>query len=357
MADLVFSFGLSGRVDPATRSDLAARVVAARAEVRAALARAGAARLVEPFDPNRFNRDSTVGENLLFGVTRRSGSDLVALETAAHLRRVIDDTGLSGPFFEKGRAIARTMVDIFSGMSHGREMFERFSFIGTAELPRYAAMVQAPTAELGAADVDALVALTLGYSELRHRLGLVDADLEARIVRARTAFAETLPPALEGQIDFYHPDRYCAAAPLRDNLLFGRISHAAARADALVTATLREVLTRLGLEDAVYAIGLDTEVGFEGHTLMQIHRSGVDIARCLVKGPDIFVLHDALNGFSEREARAVVEKIAAAMKGRSLVATRHDGAPLDVFEAIFTFEAGRVVASQAQPGPLASVAE
>src|SRR5215212_3373508 len=59
----LYRFGLSGTVDPERYPDLAGRLVEARTLMRAKLEEAGRADVVEPFDPERYNRQATVAEN------------------------------------------------------------------------------------------------------------------------------------------------------------------------------------------------------------------------------------------------------------------------------------------------------
>ena len=67
MQEDIYRFGLSGMIDPDRDPELASRIVEARALLRRTIA-AGMADLVEPFDPQRYNDQATVAENLLFGV-------------------------------------------------------------------------------------------------------------------------------------------------------------------------------------------------------------------------------------------------------------------------------------------------
>ena len=63
----VYLFGLRGRLDPERQPDVATRIVEARHVLAERLAENGLANLVERFDPDRYNANSTIGANLLFG--------------------------------------------------------------------------------------------------------------------------------------------------------------------------------------------------------------------------------------------------------------------------------------------------
>ena len=61
--------------------------------------------------------------------------------------------------------------------------------------------------------------------------GLVDPLFKARTLRARASFRRYLPLHYADDIEFYDPDRYMKAAPIRDNILFGRIGYGIANAE------------------------------------------------------------------------------------------------------------------------------
>jgi hypothetical protein len=73
------------------------------------------------------------------------------------------------------------------------------------------------------ADRARLMTLPLRYIEARHRLGLIDAAMEDRLLSARRAFAANLPASLRNAVEFYDFEKYNSAATLQDNILFGRL--------------------------------------------------------------------------------------------------------------------------------------
>ena len=73
-----------------------------------------------------------------------------------------------------------------------------------------------------------------------------------------------LPVSLKSAIEFYDEARFCAAASLQDNLLFGRIAADQAGALEAVQEVTRRVLTQRGLDGEVSRIGLDTPIDVAG---------------------------------------------------------------------------------------------
>ena len=109
------------------------------------------------------------------------------------MQTVLRELGLDRDLLRMGLSIAETMVELFSGLSPDNPLFEQYSFISADELPNVRLLLQ----RLGGKGVEAvpeadrvrLMTLPLRYIEARHRLGLIDAEMEDRLLAARRAFA------------------------------------------------------------------------------------------------------------------------------------------------------------------------
>ena len=64
----IYNFGLLGKLSKSTDPDILERIVNARQVVREHLAEENLLNVIEPFDPSNFNRNASLGENLVFGV-------------------------------------------------------------------------------------------------------------------------------------------------------------------------------------------------------------------------------------------------------------------------------------------------
>src|SRR5690606_39574634 len=129
----------------------------------------------------------------------------------------------------------------------GDPLFERYSLIRADEMEHYRKLldiVRQPGGKqhLSPGARTRLIALALGYIEPRHRLSLLDPAFNARILRARASFMRHLPREYEGRIEFYDPAKIMMAAPIRDNILFGRIAFKGSRAEQRVWQVVRKVI-------------------------------------------------------------------------------------------------------------------
>ena len=163
-----------------------------------------------------------------------------------------------------------------------------------------------------------------------------------RIVAARQRLMEEARRSGSADIAFYDPAELNVRAPLRDNLLFGRIGYGVAGAEQKVLAAVRDSIKALALEPQVYRLGLDFQVGNGGRRLSPAQRAGVSIARTLVKRPSLFVLDNALVAFGEGERRAIRQTIRSIMVGRTLVEIAQDESRPDEFDWIVRFTGAKV---------------
>ena len=342
MDDAVYRLGLASTIDPKRQSDLATRLVAARRAVNERLTAEGARGLIESFEPALFNVNATIGENLLFGVAHSSAFADEKLAGHPLVRPILDATGLTALLDEMGRKIAATMVEIFQGVSADHYLFEQFSFIQPDDLPACKEALARAGGQRNESDAAQFIGLSLRYVEPRHRLGLLTRDLSQRMLQARAAFMATPAADIRGDIEFYDPDRYCAAAPLRDNLLFGRIAHGTRDAAARVLETVRKLLQEQNLEREVFRLGLDHPTGPGGRLLQPADRSAIALARSLIKRPEILVLNQPFGAFSEAEARILLARIRAFTAGATLIAVTRDPALARTFDYVVEVDNARV---------------
>ncbi|MEE7460046.1 multidrug ABC transporter ATP-binding protein [Methylobacterium fujisawaense] len=371
----VYARGLTGRLDPAAQPRLAAAIVAARRTMRVALAAKGAERLVEPFDPDRYNNQASIGENILFG--EPVGGTFAPLRFARHpyLRAVLEAEGLVRPLTEIGLSVARSTVEIFADLPNDHPLFDAYSLFQAAErgyfedlvarLPGAASLRRGPA---GQRDRARLIGLALRYNESRHRFGLIDGPFEERLVQARRSFARMLPAHLAGAVVFHDPSRVNPAASLEENLLFGRISLGEANAEPRVRELVRRVLADEGLEASVYGLGLDSKVEIQPSTgaladgaINARERVAIELSRCLARDPDILVVAVAMDERKAEGARERLAQLRQARAGRGLIVFLSETGLAECaapFDAVIAVENSAVVApvpadAEREPEPAA----
>jgi putative ABC transport system ATP-binding protein len=346
----IYSLGLRGAIDAEKRPDLAEKILKARHALHGHLQDADYAGLVEPFNSERYNRNLSVAENLLFGTPVGNQFDGDNIAADPYVQAVLHGTGLELELQRMGLTIAETMVELFSGLSPDNPLFEQYSFISADELPNVRLLLQ----RLGGKGIEAvpeadrprLMTLPFRYIEARHRLGLIDSAMEDRLLAARRAFAANLPAELRSFVEFYDFGRYNSAATLQDNILFGRLVYGQAQAEQRIGTLISDVLNELDLRNAVIEVGLDYNVGVAGKRLPATQRQKLGIARALIKRPQLLIVNEAVAVFDGRTQDRIRDNILATAKkeDRGVVWIANRPAQAEPFEQIVVMQGGKIAA-------------
>ncbi|WP_417430832.1 ATP-binding cassette domain-containing protein [Kiloniella sp.] len=345
----VYLFGLSGIVDCENRPDIAESILGARIALKEHLKSTGDEDLVIAFDPEKYNKNATLRENLLFGTPRKkqyAGNNLLTMPI---LRESVEEAGLKDSIYNMGLSIARTMVELFMGLPPSHQFFEQFSFISADDLPEFDKIVKradkSSFSEISDSDREALMYLPFDYVEARHRLGLVTEDVEAKILKARQIFTEKLESRDPDAVEFYDPDSYNSAASIQDNILFGRLAYGRAEAGATIGRVMTELLDDLGLRSEVIEVGLEFNVGIAGNRLSSVQRQKLALARSLIKKPDLLILNEAAAVMDSQSQNKLVPSIMEAQEDRGICWTLQRASLSQHFEYVIVMQNGKVVES------------
>jgi putative ABC transport system ATP-binding protein len=342
----VYGFGLRGRVDPAADPELATKLLEARKALSQRLARDDIINLVETYDPDRYNSNATVAENLLFGTPIGPVFEFEALAGNNYVRQVLDKVGLTDDLIEAGREVAATMTEIFADLPPDHPFFEQYSFINASDLPDFKAILSALDGgnikTLSEEQRLKLLSVPLKLVAARHRLDVLDETMQQRLLVARRVFAADLPEDAHDQIAFFHPDEYNAAASLQDNILFGKIAYGEADAVTRVPAVLGEILDELSLRHDVIDVGLEYNVGTAGSRLSLGQRQRAAIARAVIKRPDLIVLSEATSALDGQAQTKVMEGLFSEFAGRCLVWVLHRASLARNFDRVLVMSAGKL---------------
>jgi putative ABC transport system ATP-binding protein len=352
LEDDVYQFGLRGTIDVKTQGELAERFVQARQALHSRLSDASLAGLVEQFDIDRYNKNMSVAENLMFGAPVGPAFQPDRIAANPYLHKVLAENDLGNALADVGRRIAETMVELFADLPPGHPFFEQFSFIQAEDLPEYRALLgklaKNAVASLPQADRDRFASLAFPYIEARHRLGLIDADLETRLLATRRSFAENLPDDLKGSVEFYDSAKYIAAAAVQDNMLFGRLVYGQAQAASRIGKVMAEVVDKLGLRPAVLRVGLDYQAGIAGKRLTAAQRQKIGLGRALVKRPDYLIVNEALALLDAAAQNRITKAVLKFRAGRGVLWVMRHAQPADEFDKMIVMKDGRV-ADQGKP--------
>ncbi|PPC77529.1 ABC transporter ATP-binding protein [Pokkaliibacter plantistimulans] len=343
----VIQLGLLGKLDEHAPKEKIERIVAARHVLRQRLQEKEYEGLVEVFDEQRYNTNLNVIENLMFGVVIGRELDYQVIAGRPGLQQFLRDQELFDTFLRIGIELTSTMVDLFSDLDENSELFERFSFIRYEDLPYYRTLLtkvrdQTNLDSLSGEIVERLLALTFQVSPARHRLGLIDKVLQARILYARQLFAKRMRDlGLDHQP--FDPDQYNPGLSVQDNLLFGRPVYGQARAQTRVGQLIREIIESEQLENILLGIGLNYHVGTGGSRLTLSQRQKVAIVRVLLKNPDILILNQATSGLDPIAETRMMDVLLQEYPQATQIWVLNRAELADRFEQVLVMQQGQLV--------------
>jgi ABC-type multidrug transport system fused ATPase/permease subunit len=192
-------------------------------------------------------------------------------------------------------------------------------------------------------DRDRLLALPFKLIPARHRLGVFDEALESRLLEARHIFRRDLPPDLAKAIEFFDPERYNGASSIQDNILFGKIAYGQAEGASRVGQLIADVVTALGLRNAVVEAGLDYEVGVGGSRLPAAQRQKITLARALLRRPDLLIINEALVALDAASQSRLLHAVKKLCEGRGLIWVLHRASLAQDFDRVLAMKDGRIV--------------
>ena len=344
--EAVYSLGLRWRLDLEAHPEAAVHFLEARKALARRLVEDGITNLVETYDPERFNSNASVAENLLFGTPIGPAFDFEALADNTYVLEVLAKAGLTEDLVAAGKQVAETMVELFADLPPDHEFFEQFSFIGANELPEFVAILgrigEAGTSALARQDRAKLLSLPFKLIPARHRLGVLDESIQRRLLEARKLFRANLSPAARQQIEFFDPERYNAAASVQDNILFGKIAYGEADAPVRIPVVLAEVIEALSVRQAVIDVGLDYHVGTGGSRLSSGQRQKVAIARAVLKRPDLLILNEATSALDGQAQSKVSGGLKDELYGRGIIWVLHRASLARNFDRILVLSNGKI---------------
>ena len=344
----IYDLGLSQRISPETHPELTPRLLEARGLLQERIAECNLGHLVENFDPDGYNHNASLEENILFGRPRGQSFAEGHLPEHPYFEEVLRDAQIEDRVVTMGLEIAHTMVELFADLPPDHPFFDQFSFIAAEELPDYQAMVnrygkRVAYDALPDDDRASFIGLALRYVDARHRLGLLDPELEAQIVLARKIFTKRLPDHLKGAVEPYDPAAYNGAASIQDNLLFGRIAYGQAQAEERIGEILTEVLSELGLHEEVFDAGLDFNVGPGGKRLTASERQLLGLARAILKRPDILVVDAALAVLDTPTQEKILKNVLESSGSRAVIWILARPHQARLFDRVLVIDDGQVI--------------
>ena len=345
--DEVYRLGLRGAIDPKERQDLAEAILRARTAFREHLKDDDhMADLTEIFDRSAYNTNATMGENLLFGNIVGEAFDIERLADNPYVLEVLEKVGLTERILQIGYDTAATMVEIFADVPPDHELFQQYSFVSADELGELQQwLTRVDRENLAAASPEErsrIMSLPFKLIPARHRLGMIDEEIQIKLLDAREVFARDLPEDARASVEFFDLDAYASTANIQDNIIFGRIVFGRPEATERVSALITEVINELGLRDTVVEVGLNYDVGVSGSRLSSGQRQKLAIARSVLKRPDILFLAEATVALDTASQGLIMRNLLEEFADRGLVWVLHKPDLARDFDHVLVMRSGKI---------------
>lgn len=342
--------GLNTVLDPAARELAADQLLRARHKVRTRLDSEG---LVEAFDAKAFCRHTSIAENIVWGRPLGPEVKLDDLGEQPAARKAIKHARLEQALLDLGIEIGRALIAAESHRRSGDAFLDELVF-SDERVSVHTALLQSdsrnPTRASGSAR-RLLLSIAMRVVPARHSRLHVSDELAEGVLEARRCFANALTAATRSRIEFFDPGRYMQSLTVRENLVFGVVKGARSQSVARLESMLLELIEEFELGDIVTRAGLEYPVGLHGHRLTPAQRQKLELARVVMRSPDLAVVHGATNHMDRQAEAEIVSGLIRAQRGRGLIWILDLPSLARHFDATLLFERGRLVAS----GPYADL--
>lgn len=298
---------------------------------------------IEFYDPQRYLQYASVAENLLFG---RPDQPAFADEKIAGnriFRRVLKEVELWEPLVDLGFRFVARIVEQFGS----RALLPGNIPLAKNELGALRKIIAHtdPHSLSGLAERQQrrLLDPALRYIPALHNLIDMPDSLTRKIVAARKQVKQMLRNEAPGAVCFYGRDTYIEAAPIRENIIFGRITSEESDVLDKINTCINRLLVEEDLLEAVLEIGMKFEVGKGGENLSGGQRQKLCLARALLKAPSILLLDEATASLDTKSQARIQDMLESRFKGKStLVAVVHRLDIIKNYDQIAVMQKGRL---------------
>ncbi|MBX2879586.1 MAG: cyclic nucleotide-binding domain-containing protein [Granulosicoccus sp.] len=314
LEDDLVRYALDQCISPADQPELTASILRARSMFKARIVEMGLDSVVEFLDPDVYNDNASLAENILFGASRHEMFSPAGLAEHPLLRSLLEQYQLADKLDKAAISAATTTVELFSDLPAGHEFFERYSFVDAEDLTglkRVLSLIEKGRSidDLDREDRVLVRALPFRVVSGRHRMGIFDSDDKQKFLELRKLFNSKLDKASQDRIDNFSPDSFNALTPIRDNIIFGRIAYGKLGAEDKVHQIILEVLQSLELMSPVLKIGLSAPTGLGGSLLPMSQRQKLLLARALIKHPRVLVINEGLSALDSAEIDTILKNL------------------------------------------------
>ncbi len=305
------------------------------------------AKLIHPFDFKKYNANTSIAANLVFGEPLGDKFEFRTLGSNPMVRSILEKCGLNDRFLKIGIKLSETLIDLFGDMSPDQPLFESFSFVDEETLQKLK-ILTANVSRNGSDTLEEeekalLISLTFQLIVDRHRFGFIDEDFRDRLIKARQLFHKKLAKDERSAIAFFDQETFNTQLSNRCNLLMGQINHTVSGAEQKTNQITLEVLEQMDITNEMINLATGFQVGVGGSRLSHADRQKVTLARTLIKKPDILVSNDALSSLDRESQERIRRNIFDLLPDTTHIQFFGENPESTDFKQVLTLHEGRIV--------------
>ncbi len=355
--DDILQFGIRRHLNASEPDEVREKLVEARNHFAGELAGSGLESLVELFDPDKYNQQLSIGENIVFGMAKDETFEIGNLLANEVFREILRETGAEEKLFGIGVEIAKTNIELFGDLDEDSPLLGQPGALPPERLAELSYILERLSGKTrgtaSKAEKEKILALPFNYVERESRFGLVDDEVQTMLLGVRKALRERLENDESDAIAFHDPGKYNPSVTILDNILFGRIDTRRVGGRDRVINAIMELVAKLGLREPVFRAGLGFDIGTGARNLSESQAQKLRLARSLFKKPDVLILNRAMGALDLENRVEVMDNMFALldepqMKETSLIFIPVDPDLAKRFDRVIKFERGRIVSDGPQ---------
>ena len=358
---IMYQRGLLEVFDPADFPDLAAGILEARKTLRSRIQEMGLNQVVANFDPDTYNRNATVAENILFGIPSSDSLNVRYLCCHPYFKDILSNAGIMDQALEIGARATlrlRKRVDKSHGEGNWLQQFELNDEEELKIFTEYAESYLKSPDELEESAKEQLLSIFLHLVPQQHQFGFINELIAPKLLIARNEFFLNMPDDLKSQITRFNNAEYHPKLSILDNLLFGRVVANQPALEKKITELIRVTVEEAGLKEDIMMLLTLSQAGIGGARLPIAAKHRIAAGRLIMKRPDVLIFHDALGPFDLEDKRNLRRNVRALLPDAIVIWIDREVDNVMEFDNLLKFtENGALLDVKSKPGTTDAPAE
>ena len=331
--------------NPDDKPELADKLLQARKLLRQKLNGIPEARHISLFDPDNFNANASIAENILFGVAVDDRLDPKTFTVHRYIIDVLNKLKLHSLAVQTGYQASKALLKMVDRNIITHDLIDYFVLSDDERVEKIRYTVDNYRSEDKLSEQCRFLLLSVFLMLVPERHGFVQISFRdlTRLLQARREFTDNLPDNLSNAVIKFDAEHYHPNLTVKDNLLFGRVSATHPSAERAANRLIREVVESLDLRTPLNDLLGESQVGIGGSRIPLITRHRIALGRVLMKAPKVVIFLDALSPFDEDEKMERLRQIRALLPSVTIIWIAREIEHPDLFDQIYEFS---------EPGPL-----